>query len=290
MSSSNEKEQAPVDESLIKKVRNLTILASAVYFILGLTMYLWPDEMWSLIAIILGIISLVLGIVRLILYFTKDRFAAMIAYDLVIGILFTVLGVLILIFHGQVMDYIAVVFGIFLLLGSIIKVQNAIDLNRIGMKKWWIVLIFAGMSIVFAILLIVKPDFIKSMLMKITGIFLMIDGLTGIVTIIIYAFRFRKYKKELKQASMEVVDEAPEAVGTEAQNSGTAEASSDNEGAGSTAEEETDVPSSDITAADAAEDTAAAADSTQAAGQMAVPPTAPMGNNFDPNTGLPIKK
>ena len=118
------------------------------------------------------------------------------------------------------------------------------------------------------------------MLMKIAGIFLKIDGLTGIVTIIIYAFRFRKYKKNWKQARWKSLDEAPEAVGTEAQNSGTAEASSDNEGAGSTAEEETDVPSSDITAADAAEDTAAAADSMQAAGQMAVPPTAPMGNNL----------
>ena len=115
------------EEKSVKKVRNLTILAAAVYIVFGLIMFLWPSEMLSLVGIILGLISLVFGIVRLVLYFTKDRFAAMIAYDLVIGILFSVLGVLVLIFHNSVVSYLSVVFGIFLLIGSIIKVQNAVE-------------------------------------------------------------------------------------------------------------------------------------------------------------------
>ena len=116
------------------------------------------------------------------------------------------------------------------------------------MIKWWIVLIFAGISIVFAILLILKPEFINKILISITGVFLMADGLTGLITIFMYNAKFKAYKKKMNGGEI-ITEEAP------------AEEEKD---------EKTDSPESDA---------AQPADGI---------PAQPM--NFDPDTGLPVKK
>ena len=150
--------------------------------------------MGSLVCIILGVISLVFGIYKLILYFRKTSLEAAMAYDLAVGILFTVLGVIVLVFQAKVLEILPIIFGIFLLISSIMKVQNAVDVKRFGGSKWWLALIFAAVSIVLAIILILKPQFVVDASFVVIGIFLIIDGAEGLASIFMYSKYYRKAK------------------------------------------------------------------------------------------------
>ena len=116
------------------------------------------------------------------------------AYDLAVGILFTVLGVIVLVFQAKVLEILPIIFGIFLLISSIMKVQNAVDVKRFGGSKWWLALIFAAVSIVLAIILILKPQFVVDASFVVIGIFLIIDGAEGLASIFMYSKYYRKAK------------------------------------------------------------------------------------------------
>ena len=167
----------------MKKRKASSITVCIIYIVVGLVFFIWSAKVQDLIAIFLGLIALVYGIYRLILYFTKDKLAAMAGNDLIIGIIFSILGVVVLILGRSLLTLVPILFAIFIMLSSIVKIQRAIDVKRFGGNKWLSVLIMAVISLVLAIIIIVQRSLAMDVLIKIIGVFMIIDGITGIVSI-----------------------------------------------------------------------------------------------------------
>jgi uncharacterized membrane protein HdeD (DUF308 family) len=161
-------------------------LISAIYIVFGLLLLIFPDTMKNLICILLGIAALAIGIIKLIIYFRKNRLEAALAYDMALGIIFVILGIIILIFQGKVLEILPVVFGIFILISSLMKIQTAADIRRLGGTKWWLVLIFAIVSVIFSVILILRPEFMVNASFIIIGIFMVIDGIGGAAGALMY--------------------------------------------------------------------------------------------------------
>ena len=49
-------------------------------------------------------------------------------------------------------DYVAIIFGILLLVGSAVEMQNAIDLKQMSAKRWWIILLLGFVSLALGVL------------------------------------------------------------------------------------------------------------------------------------------
>lgn len=167
----------------VKKRKITSILLCIVYIIVGIAFLIWPAKVQDLITIILGVIALAYGIYRLILYFTKDKFAAMVGNDLIIGIIFAILGVVVLILGRRLLTIVPVLFAIFIMLSSIVKIQRSFDIKRLGGSKWLSVFIMALISIVLAAIILVERHEAMNVLIRIIGIFMIIDGVTGIISI-----------------------------------------------------------------------------------------------------------
>jgi uncharacterized membrane protein HdeD (DUF308 family) len=187
------------DESVLKTVRNVTLIFAVLYTALGIVTLLFSKQVVSVLGYLLGAGLAAFGLYRLFLYFRRKRTAQLLAYDLFAGALLIAFGVICLVYHSKVTAYIAIIFGILLLAGSIIKFQNAIDLQRIGLSHWALVLLLGLVTLGMGVLLILKPAFIGRFYLLAAGIFLVYDGISDFAIVFLFAKRRHQIRKEEKQ-------------------------------------------------------------------------------------------
>lgn len=77
-----------------------------------------------------------------------------------------------------------VVVGIRIIVDSLFKLQVAIDLKRMGLRRWWSILLFSIISVLFAFLLMLNPFEGSVTLMIFIGVSLIIDGIQSIYVVL----------------------------------------------------------------------------------------------------------
>ena len=184
-----------LDEAVLKKIRNTTLLISVFYLAAGILLIVFSSQVRAVIGYAIGVAAIAIGVWRLILYAASHRKKSLIATDLFAGCVLIALGILCIIFHARIVDYVALIFGILLLIGSAVEMQNAIDLRHMDAQKWWIILLFGFLSLALGILLILYPEFIRKQVMLLSGIFFTYDGATGLAAAIWAAGRFHSMRK-----------------------------------------------------------------------------------------------
>ncbi len=183
------------DAAFIKKVKQVTLIAAAAYIVLGMVLLLFPTQVSQFIGYALGGVAIAFGIYRLVLYFMRNRTAQLLAGDLYAGIILEYVGIYIIMHHQEAMDFLAMICGIFLTAGCIIKLQNAIDLKRIGQTFWWMILLFGIISLILAVLSILNIRLIADHRLVATGAFLLYDGISGLITVLMLWFGQRNAEK-----------------------------------------------------------------------------------------------
>lgn len=182
-------------EDVLKKVKWTTIAAGALFLALGILLIVFPSEMQNIMAIVIGIAAIAIGAQRLYTYFKHNKEATILATDLFIGVVACMIGVLFIVKRSSILNYLVLIYGIFLVAGGIIKLQNAIDLRHIGFYRWWIILILALASCVMGLLMIVRPEFINNSVTAFSGLFLIYDGVSSFITVILFELTMKKLKK-----------------------------------------------------------------------------------------------
>ena len=183
---------------MLKKIRNITALIAAVYIVYAFAVLLAPGQVEAVTGFIIGAAALIFGIYKIIIYFKKTKIESVLATDLFIGSTFCFIAVASVINHARFSTYFSVVFGIMLLLGAMIKVQNAIDLKAMSYEFWWVVLILGLLSVAMSMFMFVGPDFAVKVYTLLGGIFLIIDGGASFAAVVMFQMRFTLIKQAIK--------------------------------------------------------------------------------------------
>lgn len=184
-------------ESILKKVKLITLVFAAVYAALGVALILFPAEMQTIMGFVVGVLSIVVGAYRLYIYFKRQRDVTILATDLFLGIVCILIGVLFIVRREAVMNYVFFIYGILMLAGGIIKLQNALDLYHLGLYRWWIILLLGIVSMGLGVLLIIRPEFILSLQMLLAGIVLIFDAAAGFFTVFLFDSTVKKLKNNI---------------------------------------------------------------------------------------------
>lgn len=160
------------------------IVISVLLCAMGILLIVWPELSASVIGIICGILLIVFGAVKLIGYFSKDLYRLAFQYDLAFGILLILLGVIMLVRPGGLMDFICIVLGLSILTDSLLKMQIAVDAKQFGLNKWWLILLLSVIAGIFGLVLVLRPTASASVLMVLLGITLLSEGLLNMSTAI----------------------------------------------------------------------------------------------------------
>jgi uncharacterized membrane protein HdeD (DUF308 family) len=143
----------------------------------------------------LGFLMVVLGITYGIIYFTKENLQGFLQMDLVIGIVCLAFGLFILLNPTFLTNVLPFAMGIILLLGAVVKIQNAISMKRLKFSRWYVVLILAIVLAVLGVILLCNRFTEERYMVIYIGICLILDGLTNLVSLICIQTRVKRLAK-----------------------------------------------------------------------------------------------
>lgn len=179
---------------LIRRAKNAYIAVSVVMLVFGLVLILWPQMSMSVLCTALGIVMVIFGIVKLAGYFSKDLFRLAFQFDLALGILTLLLGLVLILHPEHMIAVIPSLLGIFILLDGVFKIQTAADARRFGLERWWGILVMALLSGGFGLLLLLNPLEGASALMILLGITILVDGVQNLL-VVLYTVRVSKQRE-----------------------------------------------------------------------------------------------
>ena len=145
-----------LDKFLGKDPSNL--VNSVLFLIIGIILFANPNGIISFISYIIGIVVIIIGIVK-ILNAIKNKEIPSYDYNLTIGTICTVIGV-ILIFCGPIIELIFRFFiGGWILLSGINKLVLALNLKNIS-NNWISVLVISILLIIIGLYVILKSNLV----------------------------------------------------------------------------------------------------------------------------------
>lgn len=160
------------------------IVMSVMFCIAGALFIALPDISITMIGISMGIAMIVFGIVKLVGYFSRDLFRLAFQFDLELGIMLLVLGLIVLIRPDDLMTFICIVLGISILTDGLFKVQIALDSKRFGIKSWWVILALAVVAGTIGVFLIFRSAKSAQFLTVLLGVSILAEGILNLYTVI----------------------------------------------------------------------------------------------------------
>ena len=118
----------------IKSFRRTFLLIAALYLACGISLLVWPAQSGLVICYVFGGISLLYGAVQIIRYCCNAA-VSIFRYELVTGILCCAFGLFVILRADMVLAVLPFVFGCAIVFDSVMTLQNAIDLRRLGFSR-----------------------------------------------------------------------------------------------------------------------------------------------------------
>ena len=164
-----------------------SFMTSVITGILGLVLLFLPEVTNKVVGILVGIIFLVSGVNAIYKYFHRDG-AKLYSLNIVFGVLYSILGVVIILYPFTVMEFVTVSLGLYLMVTGAMKINYSLWLRRGNEDSWLITLVSGILLIVFGILVIFNP-FISLTLTKLAGAFLLIVAVLDITDTVLFKKR-----------------------------------------------------------------------------------------------------
>ena len=166
----------------MKRIKALYITISILSLLAGIALVIWPGASVITICYVVGSAAILVGAVRLAGYFSKDSYNLNFQFDFAMGLVFLILGT-VLIFHpGDTVAVLHFSVGILVLLDSVFKLQTALDAKHFGLKKWWVMLLCALLCAGLGLVLVILPFRTAEILVKVTGAALAVNSGENILT------------------------------------------------------------------------------------------------------------
>ena len=156
------------------------IALSIVFCIVGVLLVAWSDIGTQVLSLALGIAMIVFGGIKIVGYFSKDLFRLAFQFDLELGIISAVLGIIVLLNPFGTITFIFIAMGIAILADALFKIRIAIDAKRFGVGAWWMILSLAFLTAIAGVLLVFRPWESANILTVLLGISLLSEGILNL--------------------------------------------------------------------------------------------------------------
>ena len=183
--------------SLLKQLKWNLILLAVIFIALGIVLILWPGATMKTICYLLAAMLLALGVASLINYLRKDISGIIYRYDLVVGLCAILGGILVIVKVDKLTDLIPAVLGFLVTMSRILKMQNSVDMLRLGHGTWHVAFAMSIINIVAGIVLLMNPFEAAQILIMCLGIALVYSGITDLYVTISISRRLSRLKTEI---------------------------------------------------------------------------------------------
>ena len=123
---------------------------------MGILMAFFPQDVEKIMAICLGILMFVYAIRHTLEYFRRRRMEGFTAYELVLAVIFVILGIICLTQMHKLITLLAYFVAAIVLVSGLLKIEGAFDLKRMG-SKWIPMLVIGVIFVLLAIVFFLYP-------------------------------------------------------------------------------------------------------------------------------------
>lgn len=180
-------------ENMYKRMIIYSLLTALLTIIMGIVLLLLPNATNKVVGIIVGIIFLIEGINSVYKYFHREG-AKLYNLNLIFGVLYALLGVVIILYPFTVVEFVTVCLGIYMIINGASKVNYALWLKK-GNEESWLITLATGILIAIVGILVIFNPFASLTLTKLAGAFLIITGILDFMVTIL----FRNRSKEIME-------------------------------------------------------------------------------------------
>lgn len=173
------------------------IVISAVLGLLGIFLMRQPDVSTAAVGTAAGVLLVIFGIIRLIGYFSRDLYRLAFQFDLAVGILLLILGIILLTKPQDLLHFLCVVTGMYVTADGLMKLQTAHDAHRFGIASWWMILAAALLTSAAGVCLLVRPAQSVRIVMQLFGAVLLAEGLLNLLTVLVTVKIVRNQKPDV---------------------------------------------------------------------------------------------
>lgn len=168
----------------IKNFKNMYSILTICLILVGAVLLIAPGIALDVECIIFGIYMIIYGAVKIMGYFAKDAYQLAFQFDLALGIVIAIVGIVFVCRTARVVQLLSTCIGIVMLVDATFKIQTSIDSKRFGISRWWLMLILAVIVAAIGILLILMPGETTRLMVRLIGLNLCMDGILNLVIVI----------------------------------------------------------------------------------------------------------
>lgn len=170
------KEKGVLEKKDKPVVQENNLTKTLILALVGLILLLIPETLNKVIGIVVGAALLLVGIVAIYRYVQNEDGNYL---SLVSGILYSVLGVIIMVYPYSVLRLVSICLGVYLIVSGLIKLKLAISLKELT-DKWIGTLVVSIIILILGLLLIFNP-FSGIAITKLAGAFLVAVAVFDII-------------------------------------------------------------------------------------------------------------
>jgi len=159
----------------LKNVKKDMILVTVFQLLAGILLLVFSNAVVRLVSYICAAVLLIYGIMHAMTYF-KQETGNPGQYDLVKGIIGIAAGVILLIRPGILSGILFTILAIVIILDSVTKLQDALDLRKLNYQNWWIMMLLAIIMAVMGLVILFNPFGTASMLVSFVGVVLVLNA------------------------------------------------------------------------------------------------------------------
>lgn len=190
----------------MKQLKWNMIPLSVIYLALGLVLLCWPDRVLGMICMLIGSLVAGTGVVQLVRFFIARERLFFAPLTLIGGLVSLGLGAFLLLRSDVILTALPLVFGLFVVFDSVVRIQNALELRRCGYNSWKGIFGMGLISVVLGLVVLFNPFATVQALVMGIGIILIIEGGLNLLSIGYTTFVVKNYEKVAQQAVSDLED------------------------------------------------------------------------------------
>lgn len=153
----NEHFDAKPNDKIVQSAKIMHLFSSVVFLIAGVLIAIFPTlrnpSSWG--EVVVGAASIIIGLTGVFGYFSNDMYRLAFQSDFALGIFNVIFGALLIINPDKLPVLLPTAIAILTLLDGGNKAQIAIDGQRFGIRKWYLVMLCAFVEIVLGVTLLI---------------------------------------------------------------------------------------------------------------------------------------
>ena len=179
-------------QNFFQRIKKDMIFSAVLQMLSGALLIIYSDRFLDILCRGIGILLLAYGGFKLLRYFMRKEPDGENRYELIQGIFCIGAGLFVMLAVKLIVDIMIILFGILIVFESVLKIQDALDLRKLGHGSWIFMLIVAIAMAAAGCMMIVKPSGLVSFLFTFAGIVLLCNAVLNLWDIL---FISRKLKK-----------------------------------------------------------------------------------------------